>query len=173
MSNDKRDSTQRALNKFFERAAKELEPKAPRRKNERPEKQVEKECLIYMKGLDWDVAIYEAKATYNPKAGRYVSSAMKAGTCDCMGAMPNGIAVFIEFKAPGKLSTFNKNQRQREFLVNKIKMNCFGCVVDSHYRLREIYTRWEAIRIGGTIASQKYLLEMLPEMRSKNTDFDL
>lgn len=173
MSKESSSSTRKALERFFEKAARKASPPKPRRKNEKPEKQVEKECLVYMRAMGWQVEIYEAKATYNPQAGRYVSQAMKAGTCDCMGIMPSGTSVAIEFKAPGRLTTFNKNQRQREFLENRIKLNGFACVVDSAERLRRIYLEWEHLKISGTVKAQGYLLEQLPPLKNNDDTWDL
>lgn len=90
-----------------------------------------------------------------------MSGSMKAGTVDCQGVTPNGQFVAVEFKAPTKRSTFNasKNCRQREYLMNKIKSNAFGCVVDSARLLQKI---WETYQNLDPEFRQAYLMTQLP-----------
>lgn len=147
----------------------------PSRKNDKPEKAVEKDCLQWMRNQGWIVNIYESKATYNPGLGRYVSQNMKAGTVDCMGQMPSGLAVLVEFKAPGRRSTFAKesNYRQVKFLKDRIKAGAFGCVVDSSVQLYTIYEKWNQIyESKGQQRAIEYLLEALPKKsnKRKNTE---
>jgi len=101
---------------------------------------------------------------------------MKVGTCDCLGSIggdndPNaGIACAIEFKAAGRLSTFNKekNFAQRKFLIDKINANNFACVVDSAERLDLIYKRWADIKKNSGInMARAYLISMLPVVSEK------
>jgi hypothetical protein len=158
----------------IERYYKRQEPKAQRKSvhNDKPEKEVEKACLAWMREMNWTVAIYESKATYSEAAGRYISQNMKAGTADCMGNMASGIGVIVEFKAPKKLSTFARpaNHRQQEFMKEKIRSGCFACVTDSVTRLYTIYMKWVDLRGLGLIdESKEYLLEMLPK-RQKQED---
>lgn len=152
------------------------------KKNEKPEKEVEKACLIYMRGLGWDVQIYESKAVYSESAGRYISQNMKAGNTDCMGTMPNGIGVYVEFKAKGRRSQFAsfKNHRQQEFLSQKIEAGAFACVVDSAELLSSIYNHWLELRMReyATIensfkASKEYLRSQVPKRtRAEYDDLD-
>jgi hypothetical protein len=136
------DSTKKALHNYFEKQARKVS--RPKKRNFKPEKQVELECVQWMTAQGWDIGIYEAKAVYNPHAGRYLRGVMKAGTVDCQGVMPDGTFVAVEFKAPGRLKTFNsaRNDRQRIYLINKINHNAFGAVVDSAKLLAEIYESW-------------------------------
>lgn len=168
MTKHKRQSTIDALNKYYERQLPNSSPQAPRRKNEKPEKDVEKDCVKWMRDNGWSVNIFEAKATYSPEAGRYIQQGMKAGTCDCIGNTDLGVAVAIEFKALGKLSTFNRedNFRQRNFIVTKINSNAFACVVDSVDRLSSIYLRWMELKSDAG-AARNYLLSMLPQVSEK------
>lgn len=154
-----KESTRKALVKFLE---KQERKNTPSRKNAKPEKDVEKECLALMRSWGWKVEIYESKANFDPRTGRWRQNSMKAGTCDCMGLMPDGTSVAIEFKAPGKVSTLNKNENQRDFLEERIKFNAFAAVVDSGQRLKDIFNKWSELRNIGTVSAQKYLLDMLP-----------
>lgn len=148
--------------------------KGPSRRNGKPEKEVEGECLALMRSWGWDVEIYEAKATYDPRQGRWRQQAMKVGTVDCMGVTGMGIAVAIEFKAPGKLSTLRYNQR--EFLVNRIQQYAFAAVVDSADLLKTYRNEWESLRKNGNIdLGRDYLLSVLPKQplnRLKFSDTD-
>lgn len=171
----KKKSTEAALLKYYENQIPKYQT-FRKKKNNKPEKITEQECLEYMRGLGWQVAIYESKAIYNPKAGRFISQNMKAGTCDCMGTMPCGTSVAVEFKAKGRVADFNKPhaRRQREFIENKITMNAFATVTDSVARLKETFENWHRIRFQeGPEAARNYLFSILPKYRNqKNKDDD-
>lgn len=159
--------------KAVETYLKNQEPKNTRKSvhNDKPEKEVEKACLVWMREQGWSVQIYESKATYSEAAGRFISQNMKAGTADCMGNMASGIGVAVEFKAPTKLSTFSApaNHRQQEFMKEKIYSGCFAVVTDSVHRLYTIYLNWVDLRGMGLIEESKhYLLEMLPKRQKKD-----
>jgi hypothetical protein len=159
----------------IERYYKRQEPKTQRQRvhNKKPEKEVEKACLAWMREKGWTVAIYESKATYSEAAGRYVSQSMKAGNADCMGHLPGGIGVVVEFKAPAKLSTFaaEKNYRQQEFIKAKIDAGCFACVTDSVERLAEIFAVWSQKRSShGIDEAARYLHEQLPKRKRTKRD---
>lgn len=174
---DRKKRVTDALNRYYEKQDREIRKlnglSEPRRKNEKPEKEVEKACLEWMRSdkQNWSVEIYEAKATYDPSKGIYRQQSMKAGVCDCMGTLPDGISVAIEFKAPGRLSTFNSERRfkQRKFIVDKINSNAFACVVDSVDRLVTIYERWRELRAANVDfgVARNYLLSMLPQQKEK------
>lgn len=159
-----------------ERYLQKQEPKAagPSRHYEKPEKEVEKACLKWMRERGWNVAIYESKATFNEKAGRFISQNMKAGTADCMGHLPDGIGVVVEFKAPKRLSSYaaEKNHRQQEFVKQKIDAGCFACVTDSVERLADIFAMWQYKRSErGVSESKRYLHAMLP-IRKRASKYD-
>jgi hypothetical protein len=133
---------------------------APTRHNGKPEKEVEKSCLVLMRSWGWSVQIIESKATYNPVHGRWISQSAKQGTPDCLGVTNTGVAVAVEFKAPGKLSTLRENQR--DFLIERIKQYSFAVVVDSPELLKEIRKAWEFLRSHGNMdASKDYLLSVV------------
>lgn len=186
-NDDRRARTLLALNKFITKQTPhgktvgELSTNAgkakPRAKNKKPERSTEKECLAWMRLRGWDVQIYEAKATFNPHSGGYTSSTMKAGTPDCMGVDSFGNAVAVEFKARGKLSTFNENRnyRQREFILKRIAMNSFAVCVDSSDLLCRIYIEWLRLRtLSLANEARDYLLRSLPiasRLNKNNADF--
>lgn len=172
MKKNVRQGTLDALNKFYERDALKVSPKIAavekRGRNARPEKDVEKECLVWMRAQGWNVAIYESKAVWNSRAESWTKSGMKFGTCDCMGNTDDGVAVAVEFKAKGKLSTFNRedNHLQRQFIIEKINTNAFSCVVDSATLLAEIYAKWKSLREAGGPAAKAYLMLALPKAKT-------
>jgi hypothetical protein len=169
MSKHRRQSTIDAMNRFYQRQLNEGKPKESRAHYGKPEKEVEKACLDWMRSRGWSVQIFEAKATWSPEAGRFIQQSMRAGTCDCLGNTDEGIGCAVEFKAPGALSTFNSEKRhlQREFIIQKIKTNCFACVVDSVERLELIYTEWLKIKSEDREKSREYLISMLPQKSLK------
>ena len=151
--------TKTALENFYRNQI----PK-PKRRNSRPEKEVEHACIEWMRAMKWDVQVYEAKSTYDPKSRRYVGRTMKPGTVDCQGVMPSGRFVAVEFKAKGMLRTFNspRNMRQAGYLIEKINNNAFGVVVDSVERLKELYHGYMNALSYGDEAAKQYLFESLP-----------
>jgi hypothetical protein len=174
MTNEKRQSTIDAINRHAQRQLDAAKPKETRAANKAPEKDAEKECLKWMRDKSWSVEIYEAKAVWSASAQSWVQKGMKAGTCDCMGSTDEGISVAVEFKAKGKLSTFNKtgNFLQRKFIVDKINSQAFACVTDSADRLETIYNRWNKIRADDKGAAKLYLISMLPEDKKSGLEDD-
>jgi hypothetical protein len=161
---DRKSGAANALNKFLEkdwREQQKLSGTLPKRKHKKPEKEVEKACVDWMRKQGWVVEIYESKATLSNGVWRQQS--MKAGTADCMGVMPDGTAVIVEFKAPGKLKTFwaERNQRQQEFLIERINLFAFACVTDSVKRLIDIYDCWRKLN---DTQGRNYLMEKLEKV---------
>lgn len=170
MAKDHKAGVRDALNKFYQRQAAKDKPKESRAHYGKPEKEVEKACLEWMRAKGWSVQILEAKATWSPQANRWLQQSMKAGTCDCMGNTDTGIGVAVEFKAPGRLSSINTERRyaQRKFIVDKINTNTFACVVDSVQRLETIWSRWNELREKGALGeARNYLISMLPQVSEK------
>lgn len=159
---DHKKSTREALNRYYQ---KQLPTKAkPSRKNKSPEKDLtEKPCVKWMRDSGWNVDIIEAKATYNPKAGKYISSAVRKGYVDCSGNTHMGHSCYVEFKAPGKRSTLRDDQR--EFLIAKIETNCFACVTDSVKHLSQLFKRWE--NEADPRERRKLLMKDLPKQKIK------
>lgn len=154
-----KERARRALEKHHESL---LKSSAPKRKNQKPEKVVQVACVDWMRIKGWDVQIYEAKATFDPRRQVWRNQAMRAGVSDCMGLDSLGSAVFVEFKAPGRRSSFNspKNFKQKRFLVEKIARGAFGVVVDDVRELERIYLRW--IYLATREEKIAYLMSELP-----------
>lgn len=162
MKKDHRQGVLNAMNKFSSRVEKERQRELGiGRKNDKPEKRLQTDALHWMRTKGWSVNVFEAKSTYDPSRGRYISQSMKAGTLDIGGSTSEGIACVIELKAPGKLSTLRDNQRKT--LHEKINSNNFACVVDSVHRLETMYTEWRRLRdLGDAAGARAYLVSMIP-----------
>lgn len=123
-----------------------------------PEKIVEKLSLEECKALQFDVDIIESKATFSKNANRYLKSrSAPEGISDIVGNDSNGIAVFIELKAKGKLKTLRP--KQREFLIRKIESCCFAVVIDNPENITKYYLRFLSLP---KIERQAYLKSILP-----------
>lgn len=108
----------------------------------KPEKKVEAEVLAACIHLGLDVDVFDSKAVYSEhKKGYTKSKAAPEGCSDIIGNTPQGIAVFIELKAKGKLSGIRP--KQREFLLRKAQAGCFACCVDSVDLLFSLYLGWK------------------------------
>ena len=161
-SDEYKARVKRALFEHHKRIHKKNNPK---RRNKSPEKdEVQKPCMSWMRASGWDVEVYEAKATFDPRRGVWRNQAMRAGVCDCQGITPKGEPVYIEFKARGRLKTFwlLKNFNQQEFLISKINFGAFGVVVDSSDLLQRLYTKWSELRAADPKASIQFLIDSLP-----------
>jgi hypothetical protein len=157
-----RDRIAKAIENYSKRNSRE--PKAPQKKNKSPEKDLVKELLDVALDLGLSLDVVESKATFSQATGRYTGSAMKAGIPDIIGCDSDGISVWIEAKAPGRLSTLRDNQRA--FLETKIRYNAFAVVVDCPDKLREFYRTYK--KIGPGDKAQAYLRGLLPVTRSRN-----
>lgn len=162
-------SVKNALLKYHEKQLQKNNSK--RRKNKKPEKQTEKECLDWMREHGFSVHIVESKAVYSTSAGRYLKGQTVSGFIDCCGCDPNGFGVFVEFKARGRRSTLRDSQR--EFLKEKILKSAFGCVIDRAEQLAEIYRQWCRLKRHGRDESIAYLLEQIPKKKPVLNNNDL
>lgn len=160
MSDDPRDGARRAIERWSQ---KQLEPQQtkPRRSNKKPEAELVKQLQALCKTLG--IAIHKVEASsYDFVAKRTTASRVEAGYSDLSGNTDHGIAVYVEAKAPGRLSTLKDHQRR--FLVSKIHQNCFSCCVDSVDRLEFIYKKWcQLRRMNIDKESKDFLLSQLPQ----------
>lgn len=163
---DKKSGARNALTKYLERDIKEinkLNGLTKKRRNEKPEEEVAQACITWLKENGFIGERYESKAVNIN--GVWRQGGLKAGHSDWGGTCPlTSIGVFIEFKSPGRLSTFKKsgNERQRDFIISRIHAGCFSVVVDSLERLQELYNQWIKIRLLNPQEAKNYLLKMLP-----------
>lgn len=163
-------SAKLALEKYLRRSAglgKKRERKDKKRSSistERsPEKEVEKEALVWCKSKGFDISVVESKAVYSRAAGRYLRGQTEAGFSDLVGVTNDGRAVFIELKAKGKLSTLKPHQY--DFLLRKIKLGAFACCIDSASLLDEVHSKWSHLIEIEPEMAKKYLEEILPKSK--------
>lgn len=136
-------------------------------KNQKPEYDlVVHPCLIWLKAQGFSVDIYESRAVWDNRAHCYVSKGLKAGHPDMAGCSPNGYAMYIECKSPGKRASLKEHQRA--FLAEKIEHGAFSCVIDSLELLQGVWAKWIALRADGNlIEAKKFLLTILPKSKFK------
>ena len=155
MSANFRDRVRGALEKHHAKQIKTRRTKP----NGKPEKAVEKSCLDWLRGNGFSVNVVESKAVFNAQAGRYIRGQADQGFADCVGCFNNGLAVFIEFKAPGRLATLRP--AQKAFLREKIDCGAFAVVADGVDRLKEAWTTFTDIRRTEGVAQSKDYLRSL------------
>lgn len=131
---DNKKRIERAILKHHERAARRDGNSA--RKNNKPEQSVVKEVLKWAKSRGLDLHVVESKAVYSASAGRYLHSQTSESLPDLLGNY-QGLSVWIECKAKGRVSTLKEHQRA--FLARKATQNCFACVTDSVKRLENYF----------------------------------
>lgn len=153
---DIRSRVQRAMEKHHAKLA----GRKPRTKpNGRPEKEVERDCMEWLKEHGFSCHVVESKAVYSHKAGRYIKGQTDEGFADCVGVYgATGTAVFIEFKAPGRVSTLRP--AQKHFLRTKIDHNAFAVVIDSVEKLEQIWNEYLVKR--ASLSHQSFLFSQLP-----------
>lgn len=119
-------------------------------------------CLSWGREHGFSLHQVESKAVFSKAIGRYKRGMTTKGFPDIVGCTPDGIAVFIEGKAPGSLSDLKPHQR--DFLLDKILKGCFAVCVDSPQRLALLYDRW---KLCPSAMGKSFLLRALPEVPKK------
>lgn len=166
------ESSKEALIKRLDKNLKAQEKASkPKRKNKKPEKEVEKLVMEWLERHSFSCHVVESKAVYSARAGRYLRGQTDAGVSDIIGCDRNGISVWIELKAPGRRSNLSDNQFR--FLSDKIRLNCFACVVDSvelleHYHGKFIHYRVQNLKEKAA----QFLLDQLPKKRKNRAKDD-
>ncbi len=164
---DPRDGTRKALERYYQRQ----EPKAvePKRTNEKPEKEVEKAVLIWLKQNNFCCDIIESKARFSTSTGGYTGRAASIGMPDIIGNYKNGLYVCIELKAPGRRVGSALREQQRNFLVKKIHTKAFAVVVDSVEYLEKTWKHFCALP---SEQRQEFLLKEIPVHNERQLKFD-
>ncbi|MCB0415993.1 MAG: hypothetical protein KDD50_16765 [Bdellovibrionales bacterium] len=131
------NSVYKALLRGIERQTYPKEKQSRKKKNDKPEKLVEKDVLAWCEKNNISMHVIESKAVYSATAGRYLSGKAEPGFPDLVGNNKAGLSMYVELKAKDRRS--NLSIEQYEFLLSKIKEGCFAVVVDSDKRLEEYY----------------------------------
>jgi hypothetical protein len=155
-----KDSINRAIMRYEEKVL--GKSSVSKRKNNKPEKEVEKQVLAHARSLKWSVFVVESKSVFSAAAGRYLSQSAQSGFSDVVGLMPCGRFVAIELKSAGRRSTVRESQLS--FLKQIISSQGFACVVDSVSCLVSLYSHW--LNLKTEKEKQEYLLASLPIKKS-------
>jgi len=155
-----KESVKKALDNYLSKKIEEDKPKDIK-KNAKPEKETEKECLKWLRHNNFNVSVVESKAVYSVLAGEYTSGQTEKGFSDLVGNDAFGRACYIELKAKGRRA--NLSPAQYVFLKTRVESNCFAVVVDSSYFLKDIYTEWSKLMDRKQFRlAQRTLLSALP-----------
>lgn len=156
---DYKDNVKRALARYATREAKKL---GVRRINNSPEKDMVKDGIMpWLKSNGFSCHVIEAKAVYSQSIGRYMHSQAVPGMSDIVGNDADGIASYIEAKAPGRRSVIKdkRHEHQKAFLIDKINTNCFAVCVDSPKLLSIYYSTFKKFK--DLSDRRSYLLSLL------------
>jgi len=133
-----------------------------RRKNLSPEKDIEIQVTSWMLANGWDFSVVDARGKYNPTTRRYLAGPVERGFPDIVANSPQGVACFVELKAPGCAVRSRVSPDQYSFLTRKIVSNCFAVVVDSASILQKY---WQEFQTSSD--PKQYLLDLLPSQKGK------
>lgn len=147
-------SVRDALTRYLNRNAREKRQANKKRNN--PEKQVEKEILLWAEKMGFDLTVVDSGFVHWSQ-----KKVSETGFSDLVGNF-DGTAVFIELKAPYQKRT--PSASQYFFLERKIKSGCFACVTDSSLHIDELWQRW--LGIVDADARKKMLLKELKKPRN-------
>lgn len=128
-----------------------------RPKRKKPEKNTEKEVLLWGKENNVLLHVIEA-STWNGRSHSFGDAKAEAGFSDLVGNTEQGLACYIELKAEGRRSTLS--DKQRVFLEAKIAQMCFAVVVDSRKRLEQYWKGFWTLKTPDERC--EYLLDCLP-----------
>lgn len=162
---DYRDKIKRATEQFVKR---ETSAQGPKRNNKKPEKEVEKQVLVWLKQNNFCCDVVEAKATFSVASNRYTGRAASPGMSDIIGNTSNGLAVFIELKAPGRRVGSALREDQRAFLTRKIQSGCFAVVADSAEYIDRVWKHYLTLSQEEKIS---YLLNEIPKHNPRQDEF--
>lgn len=162
--NDKKESVKRAIDRYM---SKQLGQSKPRRKNQAPEKELERRIMPYLNGLGIFANVVESKAVYSAASGLYLSGQAVSGFPDIVGCNNSGQFVAVELKAPGRRSTIRP--AQRSFLMKVISTNGFACCCDSIESFSAVYSAWIA---ADSAMKKAVLINDLPKEKAAANDDD-
>ena len=149
------------MNYLDKQLAKETKVLEPKKKNQKPEKETEKECLKWLKTNNFSISVVDSAAVYSSSRGGYKKGDTESGFSDLVGNDWLGRACFVELKARGKRK--NLSPDQYTFLKSKIQSNCFAISTDTYEYLRDTYKEWASYAdVGNFRMAQRYLHDQLP-----------
>lgn len=136
----------------------------PKKKNKTPEADFLKKLKKHIEeNHGWSLDVIDSKGQFSEDAQRYVYGKTRSGYSDMSGNMLNGLASYLEVKAPGKRSTLREDQMN--FLIEKINSNCFAIVTDSIEHFEMILEKFKKAENRKAI-----LLNDLPKGKANQVD---
>lgn len=126
----------------------------------KPEKLVEQEVRFWAFQMGFSLDVYDSKMIVFGGQKRR-NPGLQVSTSDLVGNDSNGLALYIELKAPGECDVCRIGQHQ--FLTRKILSNAFGAVVSSSKDLEQLYKTWLSLRKNSFKEANDYLLDKLPK----------
>lgn len=147
------------------------DPCRVKRKNNSPEADLQKLVIKWMNENGFDVQSVDSKGEWSLSAGTYVATTRTLP--DIIGNDYLGRAVYVELKAPGRRRFSKKQRHQYDYLMKKIRGNCFAICADSIDFILEAYTKWREVfekGFGEPAAAQYYLLSILPPEPKQEDD---
>ncbi len=164
---DHKKSTREAIFKYHQKQLNQGVTREPKRKNKKPEKDVEKEVMEWARLNQVFLHVVEA-SSYDPISRRRVLSKAQAGFPDLVGNNVEGHACYIELKAKDRRGTVSEHQRL--FLEKKIDQGSFSVVVDSVARLEQYWKGFWSLK--NPDERKTYLRDCLPKKRKSRNDDD-
>lgn len=152
MSENYKDRVRKAIEKNHQKAL----PKKKKKWTDR-EGPVVIEIKNALEKVGFSIHRVEARAVWNPDAGRYMDGQTEASFPDLCGCGPDGESVWVEVKAKGK--RFATSYGQFEFLKEKIIKGCFAIVADQPDFALKNFLRWK-----NHPTPKKFLLSLLPNV---------
>lgn len=153
-----KESTKMALENYLKKQIQQTKTIKP--KNKKPEKELEKQMLPFLKSLGIFAWVVDSSAVYSASAGRYLYSQADVGCPDIIGVNHLGLFVAIELKSPGRRSSLKEHQR--DFLTRLIQHNSFACCSDSVSHFSSLYSSWLTTPLENR---QAMLMQDLPKQR--------
>lgn len=161
---DHKKRIQAAIGRFLDKN----QPHVARKKhNGKPEKEVEKEVLVWCRARGWAVNVVESKSTWSEKQRRYISQSVIPGMSDLVGNTDEGLSVYIELKAPGHRSSLRMSQYL--FLMKKIETGCFAVCTDGVNHLSEV---WETYLKAERKKDYLKAILKMPKTKDRDLTFD-
>jgi hypothetical protein len=157
------DFKKRIQNAIEKHATNQLPKRPTGRKNNKPERQLQKQMIEALKQIGVFAFHVESKAVYSASAGAYLNSQTVVGCADILGVTPQGQFLAVEVKSPGRRSTLR--EAQCDFLTNVIERGGFAVCSDSLEHLLALYSEW----LTTDLCSRAPLLRRdLPTARKKH-----
>lgn len=153
-------SAKTALFNYYKKQMKRERRVKKNKKNNAPEKDLEKSVRAWLDKMLFSYSVVESKAVFSRSANRYLKGQTEAGFSDIVATSDEGYSCFIELKSPGKLSTLRP--LQYEFLKDKISKNAFAVCIDSVDLLESLWLEWLKRKEASTDQSKAWLMGKLP-----------